>query len=1052
MKCRLLALLLLLAMTLTLAPAALASQALGWELQKSDTLIGPGVTWTTQSFWGDSIRDYRKEQYVTYTPGQGSVPVVYYGAVLPTTGTLTNMAKSLESWGGRVLAGANGDYFVMSSGVPLGMVVSDGVLRSSASYHYAVGFLPDGSAFVGKPDLTILASFQGHHLAVSGGYNKAREAKGGYTLFSSDMGDNTRGSGTGVNVVLRPVTVPEDYVAPTKPDPFLEPEPEHDETAEPTPEGEPTEWDLWQWAKAQWEQDMAQWEWDLAWSVMDFETLPAQLSIGNSVKCVVESVSEASGGVAIPEGRFILSIHKDSNAFLVETLEGLAIGEQVELTVSAPDARWSQATSALGAYEWILQDGVVPSGLEAGAAPRTALGIKPNGDVILYTIDGRRAGHSMGASVTQVAKRLLELGCTQAVLFDGGGSTTFGTTDALESSFALQNRPSDGSQRAVTNALFFVSPLQSTGELGSLYIQPHSALMLSGAKLNLSARGIDTGYYPMSDTPVSGVTYAVEGPGSVTGNTFTAGKETGVATVTATAPGGAKGTALMNVVTTPDTITVSDGVTGQAVSSINLDPGQTVALSAAASWYKLPLLSDNGCFTWAVSPEVGEVDGWGAVTAGPRAASGTLSVTAGTKTVTIPITVGGHVNTLDDFEGETPALLGVSASATHTTDQVKLGRQSLAVTYPLDEISTLTWGQTLPEGESYLGFWYLGSGAPTLEFHLLLAGGETQSAQITPEPNDTWQHILLPIPEETVEVEALTITPGENDVGKFYLDHLTSANGPVRDTTAPTAKLTWDGQTLTARLSDNTDKIFLPENVKLTLDGWDLGFTLEGSTLTAPLTRFDGNHHRVSLELRDASGNLSRASLDIPGDEGAALPFTDIDGHWASDYIVYLAQQGVTNGRQASDGFVFDPQTNITRGEFATMLARWLRSDLTEYAGAHLPFADAGDVPSWAYGAVAYLYDTGVMTGSLEGDGKLYAKTNDPITRAQAMTMLGRVQAKGYTPQSELFADDADIPTWAWEYVYTLVGQGVVSGYEGLVRPQDPITRSEVAKLLTTLW
>ncbi len=133
------------------------------------------------------------------------------------------------------------------------------------------------------------------------------------------------------------------------------------------------------------------------------------------------------------------------------------------------------------------------------------------------------------------------------------------------------------------------------------------------------------------------------------------------------------------------------------------------------------------------------------------------------------------------------------------------------------------------------------------------------------------------------------------------------------------------------------------------------------------------------------------------------------------------------------------------------MLCRWLRPDLAGAGDGPLPFADAADIPGWARDAVGYLYQTGVMTGSLEGD-ELYARANDPITRSQAMTMLGRIQARGYAAQSQVFADDDQIPAWAREYVYTLAGQGVVSGYEGLVRPLDPITRGEVAKLLTTLW
>ena len=132
------------------------------------------------------------------------------------------------------------------------------------------------------------------------------------------------------------------------------------------------------------------------------------------------------------------------------------------------------------------------------------------------------------------------------------------------------------------------------------------------------------------------------------------------------------------------------------------------------------------------------------------------------------------------------------------------------------------------------------------------------------------------------------------------------------------------------------------------------------------------------------------------------------------------------------------------------MLARWLRADLTEYEGAALPFADADQIPAWSRPAVAYLYETGTMAGSLEGD-TLYARSEAPITRAQAITMLGRVQAKGYEAQGETFTDDGDIPDWAREYVYTLAGQGVVSGYAGYVRPQASITRGEVAKLLTAL-
>lgn len=55
--------------------------------------------------------------------------------------------------------------------------------------------------------------------------------------------------------------------------------------------------------------------------------------------------------------------------------------------------------------------------------PRTCLGIKPNGRVILLTVDGRNE-KSAGMSLPELTKLMNWLGCTSAINFDGGGSTT----------------------------------------------------------------------------------------------------------------------------------------------------------------------------------------------------------------------------------------------------------------------------------------------------------------------------------------------------------------------------------------------------------------------------------------------------------------------------------------------------------------------------------------------------------------------------------------------------------------------------------------------------
>ncbi|MES2458612.1 MAG: phosphodiester glycosidase family protein [Bacteroidota bacterium] len=54
--------------------------------------------------------------------------------------------------------------------------------------------------------------------------------------------------------------------------------------------------------------------------------------------------------------------------------------------------------------------------------PRTAIGIKPGGKIILLTVDGRNA-NSAGMSIFELSKIMRWLGCTSSINLDGGGST-----------------------------------------------------------------------------------------------------------------------------------------------------------------------------------------------------------------------------------------------------------------------------------------------------------------------------------------------------------------------------------------------------------------------------------------------------------------------------------------------------------------------------------------------------------------------------------------------------------------------------------------------------
>lgn len=69
--------------------------------------------------------------------------------------------------------------------------------------------------------------------------------------------------------------------------------------------------------------------------------------------------------------------------------------------------------------------------------PRTAIGIKADGKVILLTVDGRQE-NSAGMSLHELTKTMRWLGCVDAINLDGGGSTTLWVSNK-----GVINHPSD---------------------------------------------------------------------------------------------------------------------------------------------------------------------------------------------------------------------------------------------------------------------------------------------------------------------------------------------------------------------------------------------------------------------------------------------------------------------------------------------------------------------------------------------------------------------------------------------------------------------------------
>ena len=80
--------------------------------------------------------------------------------------------------------------------------------------------------------------------------------------------------------------------------------------------------------------------------------------------------------------------------------------------------------------------------------PRTAVGLSANGDVFFVVVYGRRAGHSIGASLADLTRIMRALGAVSAMNLDGGGSSVM-IVDG-----AATGRPSDrAGERPVADAI-----------------------------------------------------------------------------------------------------------------------------------------------------------------------------------------------------------------------------------------------------------------------------------------------------------------------------------------------------------------------------------------------------------------------------------------------------------------------------------------------------------------------------------------------------------------------------------------------------------------------
>jgi len=173
------------------------------------------------------------------------------------------------------------------------------------------------------------------------------------------------------------------------------------------------------------------------------------------------------------------------------------------------------------------------------------------------------------------------------------------------------------------------------------------------------------------------------------------------------------------------------------------------------------------------------------------------------------------------------------------------------------------------------------------------------------------------------------------------------------------------------------------------------------------------------------------------------VPFTDVQDHWAFEYIRQLYGANVLSGRTPT---AFEPDANLNRAEIVKVALLAFGYAVPETTGES-PFSDVSS-DAWYAKYVVAAKAAGIVNGYEDGTfqpGKL-------VNRAEALTIF--LRASGLSVSSSPRSPFLDVleSDWFAEVVDYAFSQGVVNGKTPtLFAPGDNVTRAEMAKIVVKL-
>lgn len=159
-----------------------------------------------------------------------------------------------------------------------------------------------------------------------------------------------------------------------------------------------------------------------------------------------DSNGGSPSGIIIEDGILVNPASPSSNDYY----NIIGMTDQGVFTLQHGSSQWAvdnHIVSAVSFSPFLIVNGVgqINGSGGWGIAPRTALGQRKSGEMIFLVIDGRQIDWSIGCDLDVLQNTLLEEGCYNAAMLDGGSSTVM----IYDGEFV--NKPALGFERYINN-------------------------------------------------------------------------------------------------------------------------------------------------------------------------------------------------------------------------------------------------------------------------------------------------------------------------------------------------------------------------------------------------------------------------------------------------------------------------------------------------------------------------------------------------------------------------------------------------------------------------